>query len=74
MWGDTTTKVDNTYVNHIIHVTHARPFGLVLQVLCLYILGLTRTTLVNARHIHSLYPRRYVNFDMATDRHLTLRN
>jgi hypothetical protein len=56
-WGDITSKVDRTYVNHIIHVTHARPFGLVFRVLCLYILGLTRTTLVYARHIHGLYPR-----------------
>jgi hypothetical protein len=36
---------------------------------------LANITLVYARHIHDLYPRRYANFDMfAPDRHSRLHN
>jgi hypothetical protein len=44
--GDIISKVDRTYVNHIIHVTHARPFGLCVPEAMSTHARLAKTTLV----------------------------
>jgi hypothetical protein len=75
MTSDIILKVDRTYVNHTIHVTHARPFSLCVPEAMSTHARLTKTTLVYCLAHTWLVPTPYANLDMlAPHRHGRLHN
>jgi hypothetical protein len=65
--GDIISKVDITYVNHIIRVTHARPFGLHVPEAMSAHARLAKIVLVYCTAHTWLVPTSYVNLDMLAD-------
>jgi hypothetical protein len=64
--GDIIWKVERTYVNHIIHVTHVRPFGLHAPEAMSTHARLAKTTLVYCVAHTWLVPTPYANLYMSS--------